>query len=85
VYFKVRRRTFKRRRRNFNIVPEPSKESPKEHGMVKRVEGWFIPFYNYKGIIIATIVLFGSYIHSKRFIVFQKTVAITIMKGLQIH
>ena len=47
VYFKVRRRTF-------NIVPEPSKESPKEPGMVKRVEGWFTPFYNYKGII-ATI------------------------------
>jgi len=56
VYFKVRRRNFKRRRRNFIniIIPEPSKESPKEHGMVKRVEGWFIPFYNYKGII-ATI------------------------------
>ena len=39
VYFKVRRRNF------INIIiPEPSKESPKEHGMVKRVEGWFIPF-----------------------------------------
>ena len=39
VYFKVRRRNFKQRRRNFNILPEPSKESPKEHGMGKRVEG----------------------------------------------
>jgi len=32
-----------------------------------------------------TIVLFGSYNYSKMFIVFQKTVAMTIMKGVHIH